>query len=213
MFVAYVGIMSALWLAHPLILASGSSIRRQMLASVGLPFEACTSPFDEEAAKPSLANRSLDQVAAILAEGKAQAVSIDRPDAFVIGCDQICELHGEALSKPRTHERAIEQLRRLQGQTHAQHTSVCLCRGGEALWRHTATTRLTMRPLDEEAIEAYLRLDAPYQSAGSFEFEHHGRHLFSQVEGDHDVILGLPLVPLLAYLHGSGLCGFGRKAR
>lgn len=182
-----------------LILASGSAARRKLLEEAGLAFTVISSPFDEDAAKAEEAFRSmpLPQRALMLARGKAKAVSRLHPDALVIGGDQICELEGEALSKPGTHDKAAHQLMQLQGRTHFQHSAVCLYQDGLCLWEHVATAELTMRPLNEVEINAYLHRDTPYGSAGSYRFEAGGAALFSPVKGNRETIMGLPLTPLL----------------
>mgnify|MGYP000042895156 CR=1 FL=1 len=144
-----------------------------------------------------------------LAAAKARAVSTRQPDAYVIGADQICVHKGDILSKPGSYDRAEAQLAALSGSTHQQHSAVVLARGGEIVWQHVATASLTMRALTADEIHAYVAADAPLSSCGSYKFEGLGRHLFSAVTGEQDVIQGLPLVPLLATLHAEGVITLG----
>ena len=108
---------------------------------------------------------------------------------------------GKALSKPGTYERAEAQLAGLAGSTHQQHCAVVLAKGSEVVWEFHDVAKLTMRALSAADIRAYVAADAPLSSCGAYKFEGLGRHLFSTMVGDHDVIQGLALVPLLAQLH------------
>lgn len=189
----------------PLILASGSSIRQQMLKAVGLAFSVVPSGVAEDEIKAAMRDAPLPELAAALARAKTLAVSSHHPEAYTIGADQICVHAGEVLSKPGSYARAEAQLARLAGSTHTQHCAMTLARGDEILWEFHAAASLTLRPLTAAEIRAYVAADAPLQSCGAYKFEGLGRHLFAQVEGDHDVIQGLALVPLLAQLHTRGI--------
>ena len=185
----------------PLILASGSSIRQQMLKAVGLTFSVVPSGVEEDAIKTAMKDAPIRALTAALARAKTLAVSVQHPDAYTIGADQICVLHGEPLSKPITYDRAEAQLASLSAQTHQQHCAVTLARGSDVIWEFHDIAELTMRTLTLAEIHAYVAADAPLSSCGSYKFEGLGRHLFSRVVGDHDVVQGLALVPLLAQLH------------
>lgn len=193
----------------PLTLASGSSIRQAMLRAAGLNFSVVPSGVDEEAITRAVGQGDLPALAQALARAKASAVSARQPDTLVIGADQLCVCDGQILSKPGSYERAEAQLAQLSGREHRQISGVALMRGGEALWTHVAEARLTMRALAPAEIARYVAADAPLASCGSYKFEALGRHLFAAVEGDHDVIAGLPLVPLLAQLHQLRLIEIG----
>jgi septum formation protein len=189
----------------PLILASGSSIRQQMLKAVGLNFSVVPSGVDEDVLKTALHDAPISELARTLAREKTLSVSRQHPHAYTIGADQICVLEGRALSKPGTYERAETQLAALAGKSHQQHCAVTLARGDEVLWEYHDVATLTMRALSSAEIHAYVAADAPLAACGAYKFEGLGRHLFARVEGDHDVIQGLALVPLLAELHRSGV--------
>ncbi len=193
----------------PLILASGSSIRQQMLKAVGLTFSVVPSGVEEDAIKTAMKGAPIPELAAALARAKTLAVSTQHPDAYTIGADQICVLGGEALSKPNTYPNAEAQLARLSGQTHQQHCAMTLARGAEIVWEFHAMAELTMRSLSPSEIHAYVAADAPLSSCGSYKFEGLGRHLFARVTGDHDVVQGLALVPLLAQLHALSAIRLG----
>jgi septum formation protein len=193
----------------PLILASGSTIRQQMLKSVGLTFSVMPSGVEEDTIKAAHGTADIPALALALAAAKALAVSARQLEAYVIGADQICVHKGDILSKPGSYDRAEAQLAALSGSTHQQHSAVVLARGGEIVWQHVATASLTMRALTADEIHAYVAADAPLSSCGSYKFEGLGRHLFSAVTGEQDVIQGLPLVPLLATLHAEGVITLG----
>ncbi|MBN8544406.1 MAG: septum formation protein Maf [Alphaproteobacteria bacterium] len=188
----------------PLILASGSAIRQQMLKEVGLRFSVLPSGVDEEALKPTLAHLHVAQKAIELAKAKALWVSEKNPDALTIGADQICSLNGTIFDKPGSHEKAELQLAALAGHSHTQTNGLIIAKGSKILWEHTAQATLTVRPLTPAEIKAYIAADAPLSSCGAYKLESLGRHLFSNIEGDHDVVKGLALVPLLTELQRIG---------
>lgn len=192
----------------PIILASGSTIRQQMLKAVGLTFSVVPSGVEEDTIKTAMKEAPVAELAAALAAAKTLAVSAQHPEAYTIGADQICVHNGKALSKPGSYDRAEAQLATLSGQTHTQHCALTLARGNEVLWQFHDTASLTMRTLTPEEIRAYVAADAPLSSCGAYKFEGLGRHLFAHVAGDHDVIQGLALVPLLAQLHALGIIAF-----
>jgi len=191
----------------PLILASGSTIRQQMLHRVGLNFSVVPSGVDEDALKLALEGKPMPERALALARAKTLSVSMREPEAYTIGADQLCVLGDTVLDKPETYARAEAQLAMLAGKTHHQHSAVVLARGNEIIWEYVGTASLTLRPLTALEISAYVAADAPLASCGSYKFESLGRHLFSAVEGDHDVIQGLALTPLIAKLHEIGVIG------
>ena len=192
--------------AH-LILASGSTIRQQMLKAVGLTFSVIPSGVDEDALKKELAGKPMADIAMALARAKTLFVSARHPDAYTIGADQLCVLGDQIIDKPGTHARAEAQLAMLSGKTHQQNCAVVLARGSDVVWEHVGIAKLTMRSLSASEIKAYVAADAPLGSCGSYKFEELGRHLFAAVGGDHDVVKGLALVPLLAQLHALGVIG------
>lgn len=194
---------------HPLILASGSSTRQQMLKSMGLTFSVIPSGVDEDDIKNTLKGAEIPALAIGLARAKALSVSVQHPDAYTIGADQLCVHHGRVFSKPGSYAKAEEQLGILAGDTHHQHSGVVIARGAEVIWEYHAHAALTMRALNAAEIRAYVAADAPLAACGAYKFEALGRHLFTRVEGDPDVIQGLPLVPLLAELYARGALVMG----
>lgn len=192
---------------HPIILASGSTIRQQMLKACGLTFSVEPSGVDEEALSATCTNVSIAEHALTLARAKALSVAQAHPDAYVIGADQICCMGARIFSKPGSFDAAEAQLADLQGKTHQQHVGCVIAHGGKIVWETSASAALTMRELSAAEIHAYIGADAPLSSCGSYKFESLGRHLFTKAEGDHDVIKGLPLLALLTALHELNVIG------
>jgi len=199
----------------PLILASTSSARRQLLADAGIVFDIEASGVDEEEVKRSLAaERSTPQsVAETLAELKALRVSAKHPQAMVIGADQTLACNGRLFDKPASIEAARKQLMFLRGQTHELFSSVVVVRGGARIWHWNERARLTMHSFTEAFLDAYLARagDTVTTSVGAYRLESYGAHLFNRVDGDYFTILGLPLLPLLTFLNGHGI-GLERAA-
>lgn len=187
----------------PLVLASTSLYRRDLLARLRLPF-SCEKPgVDEDAAKRSL--RDPAAVVAELARQKARAVAVRRPDAIVIGSDQGACLDGTMLDKPGTAANAIAQLTALAGRTHELRTAVAIVHA-HGLVEWTDVTRLTMRALAREEIERYVAAEQPLDCAGSYKIEGLGIALFERIESeDQTAIQGLPLLRLSAELRRLGL--------
>jgi len=195
-------------LAQEIILASGSPHRRTLLLNAGLEFSVAKPDIDERAVEAALAGSGAtpEDVAAVLAEAKAVAVSERHPDALVIGSDQTLSLGDEFLHKVADMEAARRQLLRLSGRMHQLSSAVVLAGQGEAIWRHTSVAHMTMRKLDPAAIGRYLSDvgDAALGSVGCYQIEGRGIRLFEKIEGDFFTIVGLPLLPLLAALHDKG---------
>ena len=194
---------------QPLILASQSPARQGLLASAGIAFEAIPAGIDERAIQQSSGLASPGEIAALLAREKALAVSTNHPGRFVLGADQTLALGERLFSKPSGRAQAAEQLRALAGSTHELHSAIAVARDGEILFADVSIARMTMRPLDEAAISAYLDAagEAVTTSVGAYQLEGLGVHLFERIEGDHFTILGLPLLPLLAFLRKRQLLG------
>jgi septum formation protein len=191
-----------------LVLASQSATRRQMLEAAGVPFEAVAAPLDEEAAKAGLAAAGFEarEMAEMLAELKA--TSVEGGDALVIGADQILELDdGAMLSKPGSRDEALAQLRALSGRTHRLHSAAVVVEHGARVWGETESVSLKVRPLGEAFLKAYLdrEFEAVSNNVGSYRVEAMGAQLFERIDGSHFAVLGLPLLPLLAYLRTRGV--------
>ena len=187
----------------PLILASASRSRRQPLTNAGLSFDIEPAGVDEEEITRSLgAKASPQELATTLAEMKAVRVSSRHGAAMVIGADSVLACNGRLFDKPPTLAAARRQLLTLAGQTHELISSVVVAKAGARLWHWSERARLTMRPFTESFVDAYLARagQAVCASVGAYQLEGLGAHLFSRVDGDYFTILGLPLLPLLAFL-------------
>jgi septum formation protein len=191
-----------------IVLASGSAIRARLLTAAGIAHRVVKPSVDEDEIKAALRGEDAPVEAAVeaLAELKAKRVSARNPRALVIGADQILECDGEWFDKPGDRAAAAETLRRLSGKEHHLIAGVCVARHDHRLWHHVERARLVVRPLSEAFIARYLDAvgDAALKSVGAYQLEGLGAHLFAQVDGDFFTILGLPLLPLLAFLREHG---------
>ncbi|KTD43746.1 Maf family protein [Legionella quateirensis] len=188
--------MSRFLQQKPLILASGSSIRQQLLKSLGLDFLVIPSNCNEEAIKKMHQSDNLPDLGFALATNKALEVSKRYPDHYIIAADQLCVIGKKILDKPLNHQTAIEHLRLLSGKKHQQIACLCIAKDNQVLWQHHDIAYITLHYLSEMNIEAYLQSEKPYHSCGAYQFETQGKWLFKEVRGNEDTILGLPLVPL-----------------
>ena len=196
-----------LWLAqHPLVLASKSDIRGKILAAAGLRFGIRPAQIDERALEAKAGALDAPGAAALLARAKADAVAAISPGHVVLGADQTLALDSTRFSKPADRQAAAQQLRSLRGKTHALHSALALVHDGTLLFACVDTALLTMRDVSDRFIEDYLDMagDVALSSVGAYQLEGLGIHLFERVEGDYFTILGLPLLPLLAFLRGKG---------
>jgi septum formation protein len=196
-----------LWIAsQPLVLASKSDIRGKILAAAGLRFGIRPAQIDERAIEAKAGSLDAAAAAALLARAKADAVAATQTGSLVLGCDQTLALGSERFSKPANRIEAAHQLRALRGQTHALHSAMALVRDGKVLFELVDTARLTMRDFSDRFLDDYLEMagDAALASVGAYQLEGIGIHLFERVEGDYFTILGLPLMPFLAYLRANG---------
>jgi septum formation protein len=185
-------------------LASGSQIRASLLRGASIPFEAVSPGVDEAAVKTEMAGAAPAQIAEILAERKAVAVSRQRP-GLVIGADQTMEFEGRLYDKAESLAEARDRLLMLRGQTHHLNAGVVLARDGEVIWRDLAISRLTMRDFSDGWLEGYLaRNPQVLASVGCYELEGEGVQLFDRIDGDYFAILGLPMTGLLAALRREG---------
>lgn len=191
------------------ILASASQVRRSLLENAGVPFEVLAAPVDEAEVKEALRaeQASAAAVAETLAELKALHISRRKPEALVIGADQMLECEGRWFDKPATLEEARTQLQALSGKTHSLLASVCVVQGGQRLWHHNEGARLQVRELSEAFLDSYLEAvgEAALTSVGAYQLEGRGAQLFARVQGDYFTILGLPLLALLDFLRNQGV--------
>jgi len=199
-----------LWRGNdPLILASKSHARQMLLANAGIHFEAVPADIDERAVQLASGLSAPGEIATLLAREKALAVSMRQPGKYVVGADQTLALENRLFSKPAGRVAAGEQLRDLAGRSHELHAAVAVARDGKILFEATDIARMTMRQLSGAEIRTYLDEagEAVTSSVGAYQLEGLGVHLFERIDGDHFTILGLPLLPLLAFLRSERLLG------
>ena len=191
----------------PLVLASQSPTRAALLRGAGLRFTSRPARVDEGAVKEAAQAERGDVEDVALALAALKAGRVHAPGTLVIGADQVLECEGRWFDKPPDMAAARVQLAALRGRTHELVTAVVCVRDGAVLWRHVDRPSLTMRTFSEAFLDAYLALegDRILGSVGAYRLEGPGVHLFDRVEGEHAAILGLPLLPLLAFLRGSGV--------
>ena len=188
---------------RPLVLASTSRYRRELLERLGLAFR-CEPPAVDET---PLAAEAPAALALRLALEKAREVAQRFPDAVVIGSDQVADLDGEALGKPGTHERAVAQLRRMRGKTVVFQTAVAVvCASSGFEQAELAQVRATFRSLTDAQIESYLRTEQPYDCAGSAKSEGLGIALLDRIDNDDPTaLIGLPLIRTCQLLRAAGV--------
>ena len=195
--------MKAQQITSTIILGSGSIYRKELLQRLQIPFDTC-SPQIEEA---PLDNELPGQTACRLAEAKARAIAGIYPQALIIGSDQVAALGDKPLGKPLNHHNAIEQLRLIQGREVVFYTALCLLNSAtNRLQSHLSPYYVKYRPLNDQQIEHYLRMEQPYQCAGSAKSEGLGIALIEKMTGDDPTgLIGLPLIALVDMLKAEGV--------
>ena len=190
-------------MANKLILASSSPFRKHLLDRLHLEYE-CYSPEIDETPE---AGESAENYVCRLALAKAQVVATLYPEAVVIGSDQCALLKGKILGKPGTHANALKQLKQAQGETVVFHTAVCVMHKASGYTRvEDVLFEVVFRRLSDAQLEHYLRIEQPYNCAGSFKSEGYGACLFSKMRGDDpSALIGLPMLSLVSMLEGAGI--------
>ncbi|WP_209598996.1 Maf family protein [Ruegeria sp. HKCCSP351] len=193
----------------PILLASGSVIRAQLLKNAGVQFAVQTARVDEEAVKRALLaeNASPRDIADTLAEIKARKVSDKNPGAMVIGCDQVLDFEGQLLSKPETPDQALAQLKAMRGKLHMLLSAAVIYQDGEPIWRHVGQVRLRMRASSDAYLKDYVvrNWDSIRHAVGAYKLEEEGVRLFATIDGDYFNVLGMPLLELLNFLAVKGV--------
>ncbi len=198
-----------LWQTEPLVLASKSAPRRALLEAAGIPLAIDPADIDERAAEAASPKEAAtpDGAALLLARAKAFETAKRNAGKVVLGADQTLALGSERFSKPKSIEAARLQLRKFSGKTHALHSGIALVRDDKVLFETVSSAHLTMHDFSDAFLDAYLAEagERVMQSVGAYQLEGVGVNLFEKIEGDHFTILGMPLMPLLAYFRKSGM--------
>ena len=187
-----------------IILASKSGVRKQILDKHKITSEVRPSNVNEDEVKASLLSNGATPllISKNLAELKSNKVSTQNPDRIVLGADSVIDLNGELISKPISRENALNILKKLNGKKHQLISSVCISKNGSMIWNYSDTSSLTMKKLNLDEIKSYLKRikDKALFAYGVYQIEADGRNLFSNIEGDEDTIMGLPVKKIKEYL-------------
>jgi septum formation protein len=187
-----------------IILASKSKVRKEILEKHKIRCEVKPSNIDEDIVKKTLIKKSASPeiISKNLAELKANKVSINQENKIVLGADSVIDLDGELISKPESREEALTILKKLNGRKHRLISSVCISRNGFMIWNYTDKAELTMKNLSDEDLKIYLSKisDEALYAYNVYQIEGEGRNLFSNIDGDEDTIMGLPVFKIKEYL-------------
>jgi len=189
---------------NKIILASKSAVRKKILDENGINSEVVPSNIDEDQIKDFFLKEKAEPkiISKNLAELKANKVSEKKQDILVLGADSVIDLNGELISKPKSREEALHILQKLNGQQHQLISSVCISKNGSMIWNFTDDSKLTMKQLNLDKIKSYLEKirDKELYAYGVYQIEANGRSLFSNIEGDENTIMGLPVKQIKEYL-------------
>jgi len=189
---------------NKIILASKSKVRKEILDRHNIPCEVKPSNVDEDVIKKHLISQSAlpEIISKNLAELKANKISLSQGDKMVLGADSVIDLDGELISKPDNREEALMILKKLNGKKHNLISSVCISKNGAMIWNHTDKAQLTMKNFSEENLKVYLSKipDEALYAYNVYQIEGEGRSLFSDINGNEDTIMGLPVLKIKQYL-------------
>jgi septum formation protein len=192
-------------MSNKIILASKSKVRKEILDKHQIRCDVKPSNVDEDLVKEALIRElaSPEIISKNLAELKANKVSLSQKDKIVLGADSVIDLGGELISKPETREEALIILKKLNGKKHNLISSVCISKNGLMIWNYTDKAELTMKSFSEEYLKNYLSKipDETLYAYNVYQIEGEGRNLFSDIVGDKDTIMGLPVIKIKEYLN------------
>jgi len=190
---------------NKIILASKSKVRKEILDKNDIPNEVEHSNVDEDVVKDALIKEksSPEIISKNLAELKANKVSLNQPDKLVLGADSVIDLEGELISKPTSRDEAMVILKKLNGKKHYLISSVCISKSGTMIWNHTDKAILTMKNLSDNELNKYLSniSDENLYAYNVYQIEGEGKNLFSNIQGDENTIMGLPVKKIKEYLN------------
>ncbi len=190
---------------NKIVLASKSEVRKKILKKNNIICEVIPANIDEESVKKSLLKEKAtpEIISKNLAELKANKVSEKKPEELVLGVDSVIDLSGDLISKPTTREEAINILKKLNGKRHQLISSACISKNGSMIWNSTDASTLTMKQLNLDEIKSYLTKirDKELYAYGVYQIEANGKSLFSEIEGEEDTIMGLPIKQIKEYLN------------
>lgn len=193
----------------PIILASASATRADLLRNAGVPFEQTVARVDEQSIKEALQAEGAPprDIADALAEAKARKIGQKHPSAMVIGCDQVLAFKGQIFSKPKSPTEARQQLDHLRDARHSLFSAAVIYHEGKPIWRQIGEAKLRMRAFTDAYLDAYVARtwDDIQHSVGGYQLESEGIRLFQSVEGDYFHVLGMPLLELIAFLTLRGV--------
>ena len=191
-------------MSNKIILASKSKVRKEILDKHHILCEVKPSNVDEDVVKDSLISElaTPEIISKNLAELKANKVSLNQKNKIVLGADSVIDLNGELISKPESREEALIILKKLSGKKHHLISSVCISKNGSMIWNYTDKAELTMKKFSEEDLKVYLSKisDEALYAYNVYQIEGEGKSLFSNISGDEDTIMGLPVLKIKEYL-------------
>ena len=189
---------------NKIILASQSKVRKEILDKNDIPNKVEPSNVDEDIVKESLLKEKAtpDIISKNLAELKANKVSLKKTDEIVLGADSVIDLDGELISKPKSREEALKILKKLNGKKHYLVSSVCISKNGSMIWNYTDKATLTMKNFNDDELKSYLSKipDNALYAYNVYQIEGEGKKLFSDIKGDENTIMGLPIKQIKEYL-------------
>ena len=187
-----------------IILASKSEVRKNILLENGISCDVEPSKVDEDVIKESLLKEGAtpEIISKNLAELKANKISNKKPDYLVLGADSIIDLDGEIISKPKSREEAFNVLKKMNGKSHFLISSVCISKKGAMIWNYTDKAKLVMKDFNDSELRNYLSKisDKNLYAYNVYQIEGEGKNLFSEIKGDKNTIMGLPIAKIKSYL-------------
>ena len=189
---------------NKIILASKSEVRKKILLENGISCSVEPSKVDEDVIKESLLKEGAtpEIISKNLAELKANKISNKNPNELVLGADSVIDLDGEIVSKPKSRDEALNILKKMSGKSHFLISSVCISKKGNMIWNYTDKAELIMKKFEDSELKNYLSKisDKNLYAYNVYQIEGEGKKLFSEINGDKNTIMGLPITKIKSYL-------------